>query len=357
MIIREGRAGRVWDVDGREYVDYLIGSGPMLVGHCHPEVMEVVEAQLRRGTTFFANNTHGIELAERICDAVACAEKVRFVSSGTESDMYSAITAAIGALRGPKHGGANEEAFRTQSRYNSPDEAEADIRERVGRKEIVIGFGGSATTDGGTGMARALAEQAADGQLSADLRQRLVGAGYQNVSQVMAHGEFAVRGSLVDLFPMGSELPYRIDLLDREIDSIRTFDPETQLTTGALDLRQPVDEHAELRAQQVDVDAGFNEQSANTAALLVEQRDHDVDRLDELVVLANGQRLRVGDRHLGHRLLPDHRSAGARGQAEARGAPRHGLIGSPGRFATGIQSPGCRRCRRSSRPRRSRPRA
>ena len=63
------------------------------------------------------------------------------VVAGTNSDMYSAITAAIGALRGPKHGGANEEAFRIQSRYNTPDQAEADIRERVGRKEIVIGFG------------------------------------------------------------------------------------------------------------------------------------------------------------------------------------------------------------------------
>ncbi len=63
------------------------------------------------------------------------------VVAGTNSDMYSAITAAIGALRGPKHGGANEEAFRIQSRYHTPDEAEADIRERVGRKEIVIGFG------------------------------------------------------------------------------------------------------------------------------------------------------------------------------------------------------------------------
>ncbi len=63
------------------------------------------------------------------------------VVAGTNSDMYSAITAAIGALRGPKHGGANEEAFRIQSRYRGADEAEADIRERVGRKEIVIGFG------------------------------------------------------------------------------------------------------------------------------------------------------------------------------------------------------------------------
>lgn len=63
------------------------------------------------------------------------------VIAGTNSDIYSAITGAIGALRGPKHGGANEEAFRIQSRYHNADEAEADIRERVGRKEIVIGFG------------------------------------------------------------------------------------------------------------------------------------------------------------------------------------------------------------------------
>jgi len=63
------------------------------------------------------------------------------VIAGTDSDMYSAITGAIGALRGPKHGGANEEAFRIQSRYDNADQAEADIRERVGRKEIVIGFG------------------------------------------------------------------------------------------------------------------------------------------------------------------------------------------------------------------------
>ncbi len=63
------------------------------------------------------------------------------VIAGTGSDMYSCITGAIGALRGPKHGGANEVAFRTQSRYHSADQAETDIRERVARKEIVIGFG------------------------------------------------------------------------------------------------------------------------------------------------------------------------------------------------------------------------
>ncbi len=63
------------------------------------------------------------------------------VIAGTGSDMYSSIAGGIGALRGPKHGGANEVAFEIQKRYETADEAEADIRERVGRKEVVIGFG------------------------------------------------------------------------------------------------------------------------------------------------------------------------------------------------------------------------
>lgn len=61
--------------------------------------------------------------------------------AGTGSDVYSCITGAIGALRGPKHGGANEVSFDIQQRYGTPDEAEADIRARVDRKEVVIGFG------------------------------------------------------------------------------------------------------------------------------------------------------------------------------------------------------------------------
>ena len=63
------------------------------------------------------------------------------VIAGTGSDMHSCITGAIGALRGPKHGGANEVAFDIQNRYQTPDEAAADIRARVGNKEVIIGFG------------------------------------------------------------------------------------------------------------------------------------------------------------------------------------------------------------------------
>jgi len=70
------------------------------------------------------------------------------VIAGTGSDLYSAITGAIGALRGPKHGGANEVAHRIQNRYTDADAAEADIRARVARKEIVIGFGHPVYTSG-----------------------------------------------------------------------------------------------------------------------------------------------------------------------------------------------------------------
>jgi 2-methylcitrate synthase len=88
------------------------------------------------------------------------------VIAGTGSDIYSAITGAIGALRGPKHGGANEVAFEVQKRYDNPDEAEADIRRRVENKEVVIGFGHPVYTIGDPRnkvikeVARQLSEQA-----------------------------------------------------------------------------------------------------------------------------------------------------------------------------------------------------
>lgn len=89
IVIREGKGSRVWDEDGKEYIDYLIGSGPMLLGHGHSEVMEAVLEQLPKGMTFFANNARGIELAEEICRAVPCGEQLRYVSTGGEADMYA----------------------------------------------------------------------------------------------------------------------------------------------------------------------------------------------------------------------------------------------------------------------------
>ena len=89
IIIERGLAGHVWDVEGNEYVDYLIGSGPMIVGHANPEVTAVVQDRVAKGSTYFTNNADGILLAAEIVDAVACAEQVRFVSSGSEADAYA----------------------------------------------------------------------------------------------------------------------------------------------------------------------------------------------------------------------------------------------------------------------------
>ena len=89
VIIREGRGVRIRDVHGREYIDYLLGSGPMFIGHAHPEVVAAVQEQVARGSTFFANNEQGIALAEAICEAMPCAEKVRYTSSGTEATHYA----------------------------------------------------------------------------------------------------------------------------------------------------------------------------------------------------------------------------------------------------------------------------
>ena len=100
------------------------------------------------------------------------------VIAGTGSDMYSSIAGAIGALRGPKHGGANEVAFEIQKRYDTPDAAEADIRRRVQAKEVVIGFGHPVYTvsDPRNGVIKAVAKRLSDAAGSTkmyDIAERL----------------------------------------------------------------------------------------------------------------------------------------------------------------------------------------
>ena len=100
------------------------------------------------------------------------------VIAGTGSDMHSAIAGAIGALRGPKHGGANEVAFEIQKRYDNPDEAETDIRRRVEAKEVVIGFGHPVYTVSDPrnvvikGVARTLSQEAGSTKMF-DIAERL----------------------------------------------------------------------------------------------------------------------------------------------------------------------------------------
>ncbi|HCE76685.1 MAG TPA: aspartate aminotransferase family protein, partial [Dehalococcoidia bacterium] len=89
LIINKGMGSHIWDESGNEYIDYLLGSGPMLVGHANPPVIEAVLNQLSEGTTFFATNEKSVQLAEEIVEAVPCADKVRFLSTGSEATLYA----------------------------------------------------------------------------------------------------------------------------------------------------------------------------------------------------------------------------------------------------------------------------
>ncbi|MYB77245.1 MAG: aspartate aminotransferase family protein [Chloroflexi bacterium] len=89
IVVTHGRGSRVWDMNGREYIDCILGSGPVLIGHAHPAVVAAVQAQVAQGATYFLLNEPAIRLAEIVVDAVPCAEQIRFVSTGTEATFYA----------------------------------------------------------------------------------------------------------------------------------------------------------------------------------------------------------------------------------------------------------------------------
>ena len=89
FVVKEGRGAYIWDMNGRRYLDYLLGSGPMLLGHAHAAVVAAVERQMARGTSYFLLNEPAIQLAEEIVRAVPCAEQVRYTSSGSEATFFA----------------------------------------------------------------------------------------------------------------------------------------------------------------------------------------------------------------------------------------------------------------------------
>ncbi len=85
FIVKEARGSKIYDFSDNEYIDYLLGSGPMVLGHAHPAVVKAVRDYLERGSTYFIPNERAIQLAEEICEAVPCADMVRFTTSGTDA--------------------------------------------------------------------------------------------------------------------------------------------------------------------------------------------------------------------------------------------------------------------------------
>jgi glutamate-1-semialdehyde 2,1-aminomutase len=85
MVMVRGQGSRIYDADGKEYLDYMLGSGPLLLGHCRPEVVEAVQRQAAAGSTFFALNEPAVRLAEEIVGAVPCGEAIRFQTTGSDA--------------------------------------------------------------------------------------------------------------------------------------------------------------------------------------------------------------------------------------------------------------------------------
>jgi glutamate-1-semialdehyde 2,1-aminomutase len=127
LYVDHAQGAHLWDVDGNEYVDYVLGQGPLLFGHSHPRIVEAVTRQVARGQTYSAQHALEVEVAELVCDLVPCAELVRFNSVGSEA-VHAALRLARGAtgrgkvvkFEGHYHGWYDPVWF---SVHPAPDEA------------------------------------------------------------------------------------------------------------------------------------------------------------------------------------------------------------------------------------------
>src|SRR5438477_1466877 len=89
FVVKDAQCAYLWDTEGKRYLDYLLGSGPMVLGHAHPAVVDAVQKQVPHGSTFMLLNEPIIELSEEIVRAVPCAEQVRYTSSGSEATFFA----------------------------------------------------------------------------------------------------------------------------------------------------------------------------------------------------------------------------------------------------------------------------
>ncbi|HXZ44677.1 MAG TPA: aminotransferase class III-fold pyridoxal phosphate-dependent enzyme [archaeon] len=95
FIVERGAGSRIYDTRGRAYIDYVMGSGPLLLGHAHPAIVRAVQAQMEKGSTYHWLSEPTVRLAQLVCEAVPCGEKVRFVSTGTEATLFAIRMARV----------------------------------------------------------------------------------------------------------------------------------------------------------------------------------------------------------------------------------------------------------------------
>lgn len=127
MVMARGEGSKIYDTKGNEYIDYVLGSGPLILGHNHPAVVGAVQKQLTKGSTFYALNEPAIRLAEVLTEAVPCGEAVRFQTTGSEAVTSAARLARaytgrekILKFEGSFHGGSDFAQFSSPPRNPSP---------------------------------------------------------------------------------------------------------------------------------------------------------------------------------------------------------------------------------------------
>ena len=157
FIVKRGSGSRIWDVSGNEYIDYLMGSGPMVLGHAHPSVVQAVIEAVQDGSTFFATNQYAILLAEELVRAVPCADKIRFTTSGTDA-CFQALRIARAFRRRDKilkfeggfHGTSDYSLMsnppRTLNPFPQPDPSSGGIPGAIAETVLVAPFNDAETT-------------------------------------------------------------------------------------------------------------------------------------------------------------------------------------------------------------------